>query len=131
MSDFNDDGRCFVCGPENPLGLKLEFASVPGDGVEAAVRFPAHLQGWAGVVHGGLLATVLDETLIKTAAAKGLKCVTAEITVRFRQPARTDHSYRARGRLVEVFTRLVRAESELVDEQGRPVASASGKLFVT
>jgi uncharacterized protein (TIGR00369 family) len=130
MDEFNDDQHCFVCGSENPAGLGVQFREHrAGPGVEAEVRFPAHLQGWQAVVHGGLLATVLDETMIKAAAFQGLKCVTAELTVKYRSPAATGVQYRLVGRILDAHGRLVTAESSLEDASGLVCARATGKLF--
>ena len=130
MSLFNDDQQCFVCGPNNPAGLGVHFREPPeGPGVEAEVRFPDHLQGWQATVHGGLLATVLDETMVKAASLQGITCVTAEITVKYRKPAATGVLYRLAGRILDARGRLVLAESTLVDESGQVHASATGRLF--
>jgi len=130
MSVFNDDQQCFVCGPNNPAGLGVQFReSREGPGVEAEVRFPDHLQGWEATVHGGLLATVLDETMIKAASLQGIKCVTAEITIRYRKPAATGVGYRLAGRILAARGRILLAESTLADESGQVHASATGRLF--
>jgi uncharacterized protein (TIGR00369 family) len=130
MKDFNDDQHCFVCGKENPIGLKIEFRENPlNKEVEAAVVFPLQLQGWQNTVHGGLLATVLDETMIKAAAAAGIKCVTAEITVKYKKPAFTGTTYQACGKILEARSRIITAESWLCDASGQIYAQATGKLF--
>jgi uncharacterized protein (TIGR00369 family) len=130
MSDFDDDHHCFVCGKRNPSGLGLEFHENPSSReVEAEVVFPKHLQGWKDTVHGGLLATVLDEAMIKAASAAGITCVTAEMTVRYRKPAATEASYRASGRLLETRGRICTAESRIHDASGEVYAQATGKLF--
>ena len=128
--EFRDDRVCFVCGEKNPVGLKLLIRTDSERGESTAdVIFPEHLQGWAKVVHGGLLATVLDEAMIYAAKAKGLKCVTGEMTVRFVKPASTGLAYKLKGRFVEDKGRIVLAESELRDSDGLEVARATGKLF--
>jgi uncharacterized protein (TIGR00369 family) len=130
MTDFNDDQNCFVCGKKNTAGLQLDFSRNPQSGeTEARVAFPVRLQGWRSTVHGGLLATVLDETMIKAAAASGLKCVTAEITVKFKKPAMTGVPYLAAGKVLETRGRLVTAESRICDADGQVLATATGKLF--
>jgi uncharacterized protein (TIGR00369 family) len=130
MKDFNDDQHCFVCGQRNPDGLKIEFHENPlNKEVEAAVVFPPHLQGWQGTVHGGLLATVLDEIMIKAAAAAGNKCVTAEINVKYKKPACTGVAYRACGKMLDARGKIVTAESRLCDASGQIYAQAMGKLF--
>lgn len=130
MKDFNDDQNCFVCGKKNTAGLQLEFTTAPGSGeTEARVAFPVQLQGWRSTVHGGLLATVLDEAMIKAAAAGGCKCVTAEITVKFKRPAMTGTPYRVAGSVRETRGRIVLAESRIGDAEGQVFATATGKLF--
>ena len=132
MGDFNDDLNCFVCGTANSAGLKLTFrGNESSHEVEANVVFPAHLQGWRDTVHGGLLATVLDETMIKAASSIGIKCVTAEITVKYRKPATTGVPYFASGRVLESRGRLFTAESRIHDGSGQIYAQATGKLFKT
>jgi uncharacterized protein (TIGR00369 family) len=130
MSVFNDDQQCFVCGRNNPAGLGIQFREhVDGQSVEAEVRFPSHLQGWQDTVHGGLLATVLDETMIKAAAIQGIKCVTAEITVKYKSPAATGVTYRLVGRVLDAHGRMVSAESSIEDGSGQVHARATGRLF--
>jgi uncharacterized protein (TIGR00369 family) len=130
MNDFSDNQNCFVCGRENPAGLRLKFREDPDSGrVEAEVLFPARFQGWQDTVHGGLLATVLDEAMIKAAAAAGHKCVSAEITVKYKEPARTGTRYHAEGKVTQARGHIVLAESRIGDAAGRVYAQATGKLF--
>lgn len=130
MKAFNDDQHCFVCGKKNLVGLKIEFHENPENNeVEAEVVFPTHLQGWQDTVHGGLLATVLDEIMIKAAAAAGIKCVTAEINVKYKKPAFTGKNYLAYGKMLETRGRIVTAESRISDATGQIYAQATGKLF--
>ncbi|MBN2346886.1 MAG: PaaI family thioesterase [Candidatus Aminicenantes bacterium] len=130
MNDFSDDQNCFVCGKKNAAGLQLEFARNPGNGqTEARVAFPVQFQGWRSTVHGGLLATVLDETMIQAAGAEGVKCVTAEITVKYRKPAMTNEPCLASARILETRGRIVFAEGRICDGSGQVLAQATGKLF--
>lgn len=52
---------CFGCAPENPLGLHMEFYE-DGDDIVSFWNPSQHYQGWRGVMHGGILATLIDET---------------------------------------------------------------------
>jgi uncharacterized protein (TIGR00369 family) len=129
-NNFNDNRECFVCGEKNPIGLKLRIRTDAERGESTAdVTFPEHFQGWSKIVHGGLLASVLDEAMIYAAGAKGLKCVTGEMTVRYVKPASTGVAYTLKGRFVEDKGRIVIAESALFDGDRQEVARASGKLF--
>ena len=130
MTEFNDDQKCFVCGQGNPAGLKLHFRPKnSGPEVEADVRFPVHFQGWKDTVHGGILATVLDEAMVKAATAIGCKCVTAEITVKYKKPAVTETAYLLSGSILAARGRIITAEGRLCDPSGQVVAQATGKLF--
>jgi uncharacterized protein (TIGR00369 family) len=130
MENLNDDNMCFVCGTANPQGLKLKFHHNEETGqVESNVTFPIHLQGWKGVVHGGLVSTILDEVMVKAAAKKKLKCVTGEITVKFKKPTLTNQEYILRGKIVEIRKRIIFTEGFLLDRDEKVIASAKGKLF--
>ncbi len=79
--------HCFVCGPDNPIGLKLAFQP-EGDGVRADF-VPSELHvGYDGVVHGGIISALVDDALANIWATRGREAVTAKIEVRFRQKVR-------------------------------------------
>lgn len=128
-AEFSDNQGCFICGKNNPLGLKVGFELDRGKGTaETEVIFPEHLQGWEKVVHGGLLAALLDETMIYAAGAAGFRCVTGEITVRYLKPVPTGVPVRAKGRFTGRKGRVVSAEAGLFDHKEELLARASGKL---
>jgi len=131
MNKLNDDGYCFACGTQNPRGLKLNFYyDTDKDEMVADYKFDRHFQGWEGVLHGGLISTVLDEIMAKAAAEKGLKCVTAELSVRFIKPAMLNKQFTIRGRINQVKKRLILAEGSITDSDNIPIATARGK-FIT
>ena len=80
-----DDGLCFVCGKANEHGLKLAFHSVKGSTCSEFV-LQNNFQGYKNIIHGGVIAAILDEAMIHAAMAEGHSPVSAEITVRFKQP---------------------------------------------
>jgi uncharacterized protein (TIGR00369 family) len=92
--------------------------------------FPGHFQGWEGVLHGGLISTVLDEIMIKAAAQKGFKCVTAELNIRFKKPALLKKTFTLKGKVKEVKKRIIFAESRMIDSDNTTIATANGK-FIT
>jgi uncharacterized protein (TIGR00369 family) len=132
MENFNDNDYCFVCGNQNPNGLKLTFNyNQKLNQVESKVIFPKYLQGWEDVVHGGIISTILDEIMVKAVEMKELKCVTAEINVRFKKPAFINKTYRIVGRITDFKKRIILAEGSLLDEDDEDViASAYSKLFI-
>jgi len=85
---------CFVCGRENPVGLKLAFyEDHAANQVRAEVMIPDQYQGYPGVVHGGIISTILDEVsgraVMLEKGDEGLM-VTLRMTTRFRRPTPTD-----------------------------------------
>jgi len=131
MEKFSDDNFCFVCGDNNPYGLKLKFSYNEESGeVISQASFAKHFQGWEGVLHGGLISTVLDETMIKAAAQKGLKCATVELNVRFKKPALLKNNFTIKGWVTDSKKRLVTTEGSITDSEGVLVATATGK-FIT
>lgn len=128
MTEFTEDKNCFVCGPDNPSGLKLQFRHRP-DQTESDVTFPAFLQGWQNVAHGGAISMVLDEVMVQAAMAKGIQCVTAELTVAFKKPVATLQPYVAVGRVLESRGRITHCEGELKDATGQVFATSKAKVF--
>lgn len=131
MEQFTDDNYCFVCGNQNPVGLKLNFHyDENNDEMVSNTVFPRHFQGWHGVLHGGLISTVLDEIMIKAAAQKGLKCVTAELNIKFKKPALLKKEFTIKGKVNEIRKRIVFAEGVVKNADGTTIAAANGK-FIT
>jgi uncharacterized protein (TIGR00369 family) len=122
------DDQCFACGAENQQGLRLKIQDTTG-GVKAKIKLPPHFQGYSDVVHGGIVSTILDELAVWAAYKKGFRSATAEISVRFRIPMRTEEEYEAFGAVTRVKYGLVQAEAEIKDKDGRTVAAAAVKLF--
>jgi acyl-coenzyme A thioesterase PaaI-like protein len=77
-------GACIVCGPNHPHGLRIRY-ELAGDGSVTANWIPApEWEGFRGLVHGGIISTVLDEAMAKAVAATECEALTAELRVRFR-----------------------------------------------
>lgn len=84
MMEFSYDHMCFACGNQNPQGLKLKF-EVEGEKVKTVfVPKPEH-QGYPGLMHGGLITTILDEVMARCVNLLGLQGVTARMELRFRE----------------------------------------------
>ncbi len=127
-TQFNDDRWCMACGEENPQGLRLEFRWEGEDCVCDFVPARVH-QGWAGVVHGGILATLLDEIMNQALCLTVGPVVTAQLNVRYRKPAPTGESLRVCGRVTGGRGKLHDAEAEVTLPDGTVVASATAKLM--
>lgn len=127
---LRDNGMCFGCGPENPIGLHLSFA---WDGDTYHTRFTpdASHQGWVGRVHGGMLALVLDEVLSRAALERyGMEWVTAELTIRLVRPAITGNALIVRGRIESARSKLILCIGEVVDEASSDIiARGTAKMM--
>lgn len=126
---LEDDGFCFACGPSNRVGLRLVFKVDPVSRTATTETVIArHFNGWKGVAHGGIVSTLLDETMIYACGSLGWLSVTAEISVRFRRPVPTEEPISVTGYVVDNKGRFFTARSEI--SQGSTVlASAGGKMF--
>lgn len=118
-----------MCGDKNAFGLQAVFWLDAG---EAKGEFTpdSRWEGYPGVVHGGVLTALLDEVMYKAISSSGELAMTAEITVRFRNPARVGVTLYPRGKVVRRRGRLVEAEGEIRDALGRLIAAAAAKFIV-
>jgi acyl-coenzyme A thioesterase PaaI-like protein len=121
------DNICFACGPGNPIGLHLHLER---QGETAVARFiPGELHGgWAGVVHGGILATVLDEVMAYAVFFTGWKCVTARMEVRYRAAVTCGDVLVAEARITRDTRRLVDVEATIL-RGDTVVAEANGRFM--
>ena len=121
--------RCFGCGTENPIGLRLVFRNE--DGAAVADFCPRQeYQGWDRMIHGGIVLTMLDETLAYAALFAAGPAVTAEISARLRKPGPMDQAYRLRGTVSKVRLGLVQAEATIHTVDGTLIAEATGKFML-
>lgn len=119
LDDVRDDHGCFGCGRLNPHGLRLRFGLVDdGAGVWAAFTPRPEDEGYGGIVHGGIVATLLDEAMAWALSARGVWAMTAKIEVRFRRPVAVGVPLRALGRVVADRGRLIETAGELRGEVG-------------
>jgi uncharacterized protein (TIGR00369 family) len=121
---------CFLCGDENIQGVRTAFFVEEG-AVRARLSLPAHVNGYKGVAHGGVVAALLDETMGWSATVFGEKhpmYVTAELTVKYMAPVPVGEPVEVVGRLIEDGGRVAYAEGEL-SCGGKVRARASGKFM--
>lgn len=127
---FESYGKCFVCGEENPSGLRLRF-EIDRDRKTLKTTFVAGetFQGFDGVVHGGIVSTLLDEAMAKLAYELGYGGITAALEVRFKRPAPILVPLVVHGEIVEVKPRLVKAQARITTQDGTVLATARSTLM--
>lgn len=125
-----DDGYCFACGPDNPVGLHLKFG-VTDDDEKVTVEFTPRRehQGYTGVVHGGILATLADECMAHTLLRRGVWAVTAKLELKYISPAKVGELLRVIGELIEESKRLLTLRCTITSESGKLVAEAEAVFF--
>jgi uncharacterized protein (TIGR00369 family) len=122
------DHNCFACGGANPIGLHLEIALGEGTAQTTWRALPAFV-GWENKVHGGILATLLDEVMAWAPSSYDSWAVTAEMTIRYRSPANPGEALTARAEVVNRRRRIYEVAGEVRGEDGRIVAEANGRFL--
>jgi len=127
-TDLNE-GFCFGCGVNNPMGLKLKFTR---DGEVLRTEFtPDKMhQGWPGLLHGGILATVLDEVMSNAAYTTGLTCLTASMEIRQRKPIKIDESLVLTAWITRRRSKIIETAAKACLKDGTLVAESSAKQFI-
>jgi acyl-coenzyme A thioesterase PaaI-like protein len=115
---LEDDAMCFCCGPRNPIGLKLEFEEIPNGRMRTIWTPRKEHQGFKDIVHGGLVATVLDEVMVRMLYLRGILAVTAGMETKLIRPLRWGVPYRFEGWLVRDRGRAVVTEAEAFEPEG-------------
>ena len=129
MSSASDLARlCYGCGRDNDHGLGLRFRVADG---RAVTEFTPEqfLQGFPGYMHGGGVATVLDEAMGWAAYAAGVWAMTAKFTMRFRRPVPLQQQVRVSGWLTRDRGRFLELRAEMRSRHGHLLAEADG-VFV-
>lgn len=123
---------CFICGRENPLGLKARWVSDrKAKEVRSQLVIPEHFNGYPGVVHGGIITALLDEAMARSVLIDGGfddLLVTAKLEVVFRRPTPTDTPVTAIARLVRRIGNRAIAEAELRLADGTITARAEATM---
>jgi uncharacterized protein (TIGR00369 family) len=124
-----EDQSCFACGAVNAHGLKMQFFS-DGSRVFAFPQVPEHMVGWDRIVHGGIISTILDETMGWAAIHLFKQLgVTETITIEFKKPIKVQQPLTAMGSPLEAPSgRSVRMQGQLFNAQEQLCAQATGRF---
>jgi uncharacterized protein (TIGR00369 family) len=125
---LEDDAYCFACGRLNPQGLKLSFKTVSPGKVQTGFTALRVHQGYKDVVHGGIIATLLDEAMAHAAISSGSLAVTAAIEIRFKKPFRVGETALVEAAIEKENRGLFEASATLSVDGGL-VASGRARLL--
>jgi|SRR5690554_143661 len=121
---LRDDGYCFACGEHNQQGLHLTFTENPDHSITTHFTPERNHQGYQGVLHGGIISTLLDEVMAQAFIARQIPAVTAKIEVRFKKTVPLGLHLIATAQIGEEKTRLYTATAKLTNDSGTVYATA-------
>lgn len=121
--------RCFGCGEANPIGLHIEFFLTDDGNVVAMTQVADAFEGPHGLLHGGIIATLLDEIMSKAVRSHGIVGMTRHMEVDYLRPVPSLAPIRLEARVTHNEGRKHWAESKILDAEGTLLAHGKG-LFV-
>ena len=128
--EISDDNHCFVCGELNLSGLRVRpRIDAPNQSATMRLVIPRAFQGWQGVVHGGILATLLDETCAYAAKGLVLHVVTAAITVTYKKPVPIETEVLVSATVVSRRHKIIEVKGQIAID-GELYAEASARMFI-
>ncbi len=131
MAEPSPSNPCFGCGGANPRGMRLAFDPDPERRrIVGRFRLGAEYQGGPGFIHGGIIATVLDEAMGKVSRFSDVRAVTAELTVEYLKPVRVDQEIRVEAFESQREGRHLFHQGEIRDTEGELLARGRGRFVV-
>ena len=128
--EVSDNQYCFVCGPDNPVGIKTNIeVDQDKQSAKSTLTVAAEYQGWKGMVHGGIISALLDEVSAYAGMTVAETVVTAELTTRFHKSVPVEQEITVAAQVVKQARRVVMVEAKLT-MQGEVLASAEAKMMV-
>jgi uncharacterized protein (TIGR00369 family) len=122
------DHHCFACGASNPIGMKLHIELSDGAAQTEWVVGDDYV-GWSDKLHGGIIATLLDEVMAWAPSSFDSWAVTAEMSVRYRNSVSPGERLRASGRVARRRRRIYDVVGEVRGPDGRLIAEGRGRYL--
>ena len=120
--------KCVVCSFGNENGLHLEFDADDDGSVTATFQCDEAFEGYPGILHGGVISSILDGAMGNCMFARGQATVTVEITTKFRHPVVTGQEATVSARITRDSHPLYLLEAEIIQD-GKVKAIAKGKYY--
>ncbi|MBQ6005913.1 MAG: PaaI family thioesterase [Selenomonadaceae bacterium] len=124
------DEYCFACGEKNPIGLHLTF-DFDGEKITTKKILPREFQGYDGTAHGGILSTMLDETMCKFISAKyNERALTGRLEVRYKFPTPIEQELKITAWQENQRKNIITMRSTVETVDGVITAEATAKFAV-
>lgn len=120
--------NCFVCSENNEHGLNLEFTPSADGGVSAIFKCSKQFEGYPGVLHGGIISSIVDGAMTNCLFIRGVVAVTADLNVRFRWPVFIDKKATVKAEVRRNDSPLYIVEARIIQE-GKVRITATGKFL--
>ncbi|MCK9330461.1 MAG: PaaI family thioesterase [Candidatus Cloacimonetes bacterium] len=123
--------NCFLCGKDNPIGLKLDFY-YQGDKALCDWKSLKVFEGYDGIIHGGIIASILDEAVAKAILYKGIVAVTSELNVKYLKPFPVNTDVKIIGEVIDIRKKIIIGKAKIIDKLNteKVIAKADAKYFI-
>jgi len=128
FSTRNGHARCLLCGEQNPASLKLRFVAGSGGTVSAKFKSHAGLQGYNDVLHGGVIAALMDSAMTHCLFHHGVQGLTGDLHVRYLRPVSCGATVEIRAAIVSSRPPLYVLKAELLLQEA-VMARAEAKFM--
>ena len=124
--------HCFACGINNPIGLKLRFYQTAPDEVTAEITPPKEYEGFPGILHGGITASILDEAVCRahmgTDPLDTQFLYTAELNVKYKQKIPVGQPLKVVGKQGKRMRWIAQSTAQIFSAEGELLAEATATL---
>ena len=121
---------CFVCGRENPVGLHMHFFADELNQIHAEFTPREEHQGFPGIIHGGLISALFDETIGRTAMANDFWSVTAELTVCYKKLIPIGELLKIIGKVEKTTARVLHGRGEILSLRDNILLAEAEGVYV-
>ena len=128
FSQNNDHDWCLLCGERNPLSLKLVFKDDVDGSVSTILQSNHYLQGYKGIMHGGVIAALLDAAMTHCLFHRKAQALTCDLQVRYVNSIPCEACLEIRAWISKATTRLFRLRAEALCDD-KVMAWAEGKFL--
>ena len=121
---------CFVCGSDNPKSLHLEFKNIGKNTVITEFKLEKEYEGYPDIIHGGILAAILDDAMANTIIINNILIYTVELNVRYLKRCFVMENLQAKGWIEDVNHKIIETKGEIRSSSGELKVRAFGKYFI-
>lgn len=128
--DMERANYCFVCGKDNPKSLHLEFKNTAQHTVTAFFKLEHEYEGYPNIIHGGILAAILDDAMANTVIIDNIPIYTVELNVKYIKRCLVLEDLQVKGWVKSMQHRIIETEGEIRNLEGDLKTIATGKYFI-